>query len=41
MKVLFLHGLSSDGSMKTGFIRSLDYDVVSPKLSDWSFRHAL
>ena len=41
MKVLFLHGLSSDGSMKTGFIRSLHYDVLSPTLSDWSLRRAL
>ncbi len=41
MKALFLHGLSSDGSMKTGFIRSLGYDVMVPKLSDWSFKRAL
>lgn len=41
MKVLFLHGLSSDGSMKTGFMRSLNYNVLTPKLSDWSLRHAL
>ena len=41
MKVLFLHGLSSDGGMKSGFMRSLNYNVLTPKLSDWSFRHAL
>ena len=41
MKVLFLHGLSSDGGMKTDFMRSLSYAVLTPKLSDWSFRHAL
>ena len=41
MKVLFFHGLSSDGSMKTDFMRSLNYNVLTPQLSDWSFRHAL
>ena len=40
-KVLFLHGWSSDGSMKTGFLRSLGYAVRTPKLSDWSFAAAL
>ena len=41
MRVLFLHGLSSDGGTKTGFIRSLGHDVLVPKLSDWFFRRAL
>ena len=41
MKVLFLHGLSSDGGMKSDFMRSLNYNVLTPKLSDWSFKHAL
>ncbi len=40
-KVLFLHGLSSDGSVKSGFLRSLGYDVLTPKLSDWFFATAV
>lgn len=39
-KVLFLHGVSSDGGRKTAYIRSLGYDVLTPRLSDWSFRRA-
>ena len=41
MKVLFLHGLSSNGGSKTWFIRSLGYEVLAPKLSNWSFNGAL
>ncbi len=40
-KVLFLHGLSSTGSRKTWFLRSLGYDVMTPRLPDWSFRSAV
>lgn len=40
-KVLFLHGLSSTGSRKTWFLRSLGFDVLTPRLSDWSFRSAV
>jgi len=40
-KVLFLHGLSSDGSAKSGFMRSLGYDVLTPNLSDWFFSKAI
>ena len=40
-KVLFLHGLSSDGSVKSGFLRRLGYDVLTPELSDWSFSKAV
>lgn len=40
-RVLFLHGWSSDGGTKTAFMRSLGYDVVTPCLSDWSFRRAI
>ena len=40
-KVLFLHGLSSDGGRKTAFMRSLGYDVTTPHLSDWSFHRAV
>lgn len=40
-KVLFLHGLSSDGGRKTAFIQMLGYDVLTPRLSDWSFRRAV
>jgi pimeloyl-ACP methyl ester carboxylesterase len=39
-KVLFLHGMSSDGGRKTAYLRSLGYDVLTPRLSDWSFRRA-
>ena len=41
LKVLFLHGLSSDGGRKTAFIQSLGFDVLTPRLSDWSFRGAV
>lgn len=41
MKILFLHGLSSTGSRKTWFLRSLGFDVLTPRLSDWSFRSAV
>lgn len=41
LKVLFLHGLSSDGGRKTAYLRSLGYDVFTPRLSDWSFRRAV
>jgi hypothetical protein len=40
-KVLYLHGWSSDGSMKTAFMRSLGYDVLTPRLSDWFFSRAV
>lgn len=40
-KVLFLHGLSSDGGRKTAFMQSLGYDVTTPRLSDWSFHRAV
>jgi predicted alpha/beta hydrolase family esterase len=40
-KVLFLHGWSSDGGTKTAFLRSLGYDVLTPRLSDWSFARAV
>lgn len=40
-KVLFLHGLSSDGGRKTAYLRFLGYDVLTPCLSDWSFRRAV
>jgi hypothetical protein len=40
-KVLFLHGWSSDGARKTAFLRFLGYDVMTPRLSDWSFKKAV
>jgi hypothetical protein len=40
-RVLFLHGLSSDGGKKTAFLRSLGYNVTTPRLSDWSFARAV
>jgi len=40
-KVLFLHGWSSDGGTKTAFMRSLGYDVLTPRLSDWLFSRAI
>lgn len=40
-KVLFLHGMSSDGGRKTAYLRFLGYDVLTPRLSDWSFRSAV
>jgi hypothetical protein len=40
-KVLFLHGLSSDGGRKSAYIQSLGYDVLTPRLSDWWFRSAV
>lgn len=40
-KVLFLHGLSSDGARKTAFMCSLGYAVTTPRLSDWSFNRAV
>lgn len=39
--VLFLHGWSSDGGNKTAFMRSLGYDVLTPRLSDWWFSSAI
>lgn len=41
VKVLFLHGWSSDGGTKTAFMRSLGYEVLTPSLSDWSFNSAV
>lgn len=40
-RVLFLHGMSSDGGRKTAHIRSLGFDVLTPRLSDWSFHSAV
>ena len=40
-KVLLLHGWSSDGGTKTAFLRSLGHDVLTPRLSDWSFSKAV
>lgn len=40
-KVLFLHGWSSDGGTKTSFMRSLGYEVMTPRLSDWFFSRAV
>lgn len=40
-RVLFLHGWSSDGGTKTAFMRFLGYDVLNPRLSNWSFRRAI
>lgn len=40
-KVLFLPGWFSDGGTKTAFLRSLGYDVRTPRLSDWFFRRAV
>ncbi len=40
-RVLFLHGMSSDGGRKTAHIRSLGFDVLTPSLSDWSLRSAV
>jgi predicted alpha/beta hydrolase family esterase len=40
-KVLFLHGMSSTGSRKTWFLRSLGFGVRTPRLSDWSLRSAV
>lgn len=40
-RVLFLHGWSSDGGTKTAFMRSLGYDVMTPRLSDWFFSKAV
>lgn len=34
---LFLHGWLSTGTTKTAFLRSLGYDVLTPRLSNWSF----
>ncbi|MEI7686111.1 MAG: alpha/beta hydrolase [Planctomycetota bacterium] len=40
-KVLFLPGWFSDGGTKAAFMRSLGYDVRTPRLSDWFFRRAV
>jgi len=40
-KALFLHGMSSTGSRKTWFLRSLGFDVLTPRMSDWSLRSAV
>ncbi len=40
-KVLFLHGWSSDGSMKTAFLCCLGYNVMTPRLSNWFFSRAV
>ncbi len=40
-KVLFLHGWCSDGGMKTAFMRSLGYEVMTPRLSDWFLSKAV
>ncbi len=40
-RVLFLHGWSSDGGNKSAFMRSLGYDILNPKLSDWFFSKAV
>jgi hypothetical protein len=40
-RVLFLHGWSSDGGRKAAFLHSLGYDVVTPRLSDWSLTTAV
>ena len=40
-KVLFLHGLSSNGGRKAAFIQMVGFDVLTPRLSDWSFRRAV
>jgi len=40
-RVLFLHGWFSDGGTKTMFMRSLGYNVTTPRLSDWSFSKAV
>ena len=41
MKVLFLHGWFSTGAAKTAFLRSLGYNVLNPRLSNWSFWRAV
>ncbi|MBY0523624.1 MAG: alpha/beta hydrolase [Gemmataceae bacterium] len=41
MRILFLHGWSSTGSAKSAFLRSLGHDVLTPRLSNWSFRRAV
>ncbi len=41
MRILFLHGWSSTGAAKTAFLRSLGHEVLTPKLSNWSFRQAV
>ena len=40
-KVLFLPGWLSDGGRKSAHIRLLGFDVLTPKLCDWSFRRAV
>ena len=39
--VLLLHGWFCDAGRKEIFLRSLGFEVVKPKLSDWSFRRAV
>lgn len=36
-RILFLHGWFSTGDTKTAFLRGLGYDVLTPRLSNWSF----
>ena len=40
-RVLLLPGWFSDGSRKAADLRALGYDVVCPRLSDWSFDRAV
>ncbi len=40
-QILFLHGWSSNGRTKAAFMRSLGYEVTTPRLSDWSFSSAV
>ena len=40
-KVLFLHGWFSTGAVKTLFMRSLGYNVLTPRLSNWFFGRAV
>jgi len=36
-RILFLHGWFSTGETKTTFLRSLGYDMLTPRLGNWSF----
>ena len=41
MTVLLLHGWFCDAARKEVYLRSLGFEVVRPKLSNWSFRQAV
>lgn len=41
MKVLFLHGLFSNGSFKSMHLMSLGHETIAPSLGDFSFTNSL